>query len=411
MKSVWQWKTQPVFTKNQPPLDKEYEAAQSNRHGIGALLQASRLRCGEDLHEVARMLRIRYLYLEAIEEDRFHDLPGLTYAIGFIRTYADHLGLDSEEVVRRFKAEAESKGAKPKSDLFFPIPLSESEIPGGAILFMAVLAAVLTYGGWYVSSSKNGFFAELVSPVPNHLNAPPAEEENGKAENLSSSGSSIAEAPSPQFTSSSQETTDASNIGVASEVVSNETTPLTESAESAKPLTEPEPISSQAAASPMVPAVKAPEIEAPTIKISAPEAPSADTAAVTKSNPSAAAEEIPVTEPQLAALPGNKSPTTEENVYGAKEGASRIMVRAVKSSWIQVRDDNSKQLLLTRLLKGGDSYRVPDRPGLRLLTGDAGALEILIDGKPAPSIGGAGTVRRNVALDVDRLREGKAVVE
>ena len=72
---------------------------------VGALLQASRQRLGEELVDVASMLRIRLPYLVAIEAGRHQELPGATYAVGFIRAYAEHLGLDSEEVVRRFKAE------------------------------------------------------------------------------------------------------------------------------------------------------------------------------------------------------------------------------------------------------------------------------------------------------------------
>jgi len=381
-----------VFSKNQPPLNKEYEAAQSNRHGVGALLQASRLRCGKNLHDIAHILRIRYLYLEAIEEERFQDLPGITYAIGFIRTYADHLGLDSEEVVRRFKAEAESKGAKRKNDLFFPIPLPESDIPGGAILFMAVLVAVLAYGGWYVNSSKDGFFAELISPIPGHLNPLTPEEDDPKATDSSS------------LTSYPQGTAYASDTVVTSGSAASEVTP------SADPATQPAPESNQTAAPPALPATEAPATEKPIADAAGNTTPDAPAPAPSEDAPQAKMENA-VTEPQLAALPGKASPAIEEKIYGAKEGDSRILLRAKKSSWIQVRDDNSKQLLLTRLLKSGDSYRVPDRPGLRLLAGDAGALEILIDGKPAPSLGAAGAVLRNVALDVDRLREGKAVAE
>ncbi len=81
------------------------------------------------------------------------------------------------------------------------------------------------------------------------------------------------------------------------------------------------------------------------------------------------------------------------------------------NSWIQVRDDNGNMLLLTRLLRAGDAYRVPDRPGLTLLTGNAGALEILVDGEAVPSIGPLGAVRRGVALDIERLRQGTAIIE
>jgi cytoskeleton protein RodZ len=90
-------------------------------------------------------------------------------------------------------------------------------------------------------------------------------------------------------------------------------------------------------------------------------------------------------------------------------GQSRITINAKSNSWIQVRDDNSNTMLVTRLLTAGDQYVVPDQPGLVLLTGNAGALEVIVDGDPVPSIGGVGVVRRGVVLDVDRLKAGTAV--
>ena len=94
-----------------------------------------------------------------------------------------------------------------------------------------------------------------------------------------------------------------------------------------------------------------------------------------------------------------------------EEGESRILVRARMASWIQVRDDVGNQLLMTRLMRAGDTFNVPDRPGLTLLTGNAGALEILVDGETMPPLGPVGAVRRDVTLDVERLREGTAAVE
>jgi cytoskeleton protein RodZ len=109
----------------------------------------------------------------------------------------------------------------------------------------------------------------------------------------------------------------------------------------------------------------------------------------------------PVTGSEVAAV---SAPSETES-----RGPSRITINAKSNSWIQVRDDNSNTMLVTRLLTTGDQYVVPDQPGLVLLTGNAGALEVIVDGDPVPSIGGAGVVRRGVLLDVDRLKAGTAV--
>jgi cytoskeleton protein RodZ len=61
------------------------------------------------------------------------------------------------------------------------------------------------------------------------------------------------------------------------------------------------------------------------------------------------------------------------------------------------------------VLRPGDTYQVPTEQGLELVTGNAGGLEILVDGDPTPSLGGTGVVVRDIQLDPDRLREGTAV--
>lgn len=138
--------------------------------GTGSLLRASRLRCGEELEDIAQALRIRRRHLEAIEDGRFDELPGTTYAVGFIRAYADYLGLASEEVVRRFKEENTMQpGRPPKAELVFPSPMSESGIPRGAVVFLGVLIGVIAYGGWYSSTVDNDFFKNWIEPVPQRL--------------------------------------------------------------------------------------------------------------------------------------------------------------------------------------------------------------------------------------------------
>ncbi|MDE2501102.1 MAG: helix-turn-helix domain-containing protein, partial [Alphaproteobacteria bacterium] len=52
---------------------------------VGQDLRAARLRRGDDLATVSRVLKIRKDHLEALEEDRIEALPGRTYAVGFVR--------------------------------------------------------------------------------------------------------------------------------------------------------------------------------------------------------------------------------------------------------------------------------------------------------------------------------------
>ena len=65
---------------------------------------------------------------------------------------------------------------------------------------------------------------------------------------------------------------------------------------------------------------------------------------------------------------------------------------------------DGEQLLLTRFLRKGESYKVPDRSGLTLMTLNAGGIEIVVDGQLMPSLGEAGSVARGVALDAAKLK-------
>lgn len=72
---------------------------------VGADLRAARLAMGVDLAQVAQDLNVKEQHLRAIEKSDLDALPGQTYAIGFVRAYAEYVGLGAQECIRRFKVE------------------------------------------------------------------------------------------------------------------------------------------------------------------------------------------------------------------------------------------------------------------------------------------------------------------
>jgi cytoskeleton protein RodZ len=82
--------------------------------------------------------------------------------------------------------------------------------------------------------------------------------------------------------------------------------------------------------------------------------------------------------------------------------AARIVIRATAASWIEVRDADDA-ILYSRVLQPGESYAVPDKPGLTLGTGNAGGLAITVDGKPAAALGASGAIRRGIPLESQAL--------
>jgi cytoskeleton protein RodZ len=71
---------------------------------IGRSLREARLARGLALEALEGRTKIRARYLAALEEERFGELPGDAYTRGFLRTYADELGLDGQELVGLYRA-------------------------------------------------------------------------------------------------------------------------------------------------------------------------------------------------------------------------------------------------------------------------------------------------------------------
>ncbi len=424
--------------------------------GVGALLRASRQRVGEDLRDVSAMLRIRHPYLEAIEEGRYAALPGQTYAVGFVRAYAEHLGLDSEEVVRRYKAEIASSGAR--HDLHFPTPMAETGIPGGAIVFVGLVVAVVAYGGWYLSTAEDGFLSDLIAPLPERFSAlvsgdsAPAKSEMAKPETANpepaksepSETEATQPAPEPATSAPASESdpepakpdpaTDEVASAQAEPVAVEQVSPGAAETGAPSPTNEALGVSSSAAPSSAAPSPSPQSVPAgsdPTAQAVQPQA-----AATVSEPPEAPAETavapaIQALQPAGQAAPATtldggvvaatetpaeaRAETTAEipaetpaSEASAAQRPSRISVKAKTNSYIQVRDDFSNTLLVSRVLRAGEVYEVPDKTGLSLLTGNAGALEIIVDGIVVPAIGGDGAVQRGVQLVPELLKAGTA---
>jgi len=298
----------------------------------GDLLRQQREALGLDLDDVAAALKIKPGYLAALEAGRPDLLPGPAYAIGFVRAYGDQLGLDGNEILRRFKAESAVLDAKP--DLTFPIPLGERSIPGGSMLLVALILALCGYGTWYYVSTSDHSRPVRVIEVPPELAARPLGQPGGEPT------ASLATEPSPE-------------------------------AQLATTPDAPVPSAGSAGSEPVTTADGGGTLSA-------------------TSRPSASPSSPPAAPSAPVPLPAGL--TAEPHAYGAVDGTARIVIRATSDSWIQIRSTD-QALLFTRVLKAGESYLVPDRPGVSMRTGNAGGLEITVDGKPTASIGPNGAIR------------------
>lgn len=158
---------------------------------VGYTLRQERERQNLSIEDIEEGTSIRALYIEAIEGGEYDKLPGKVYTKGFIKNYANFLGMDADAVVKEFQtdmatleaeaqaAEAEKsaeakpevkpepKPAKPEKKKFGysieddSLPNKSSVIIVAAVIFIAALAG----GAWSWLSNSDGEVAKVEQPV------------------------------------------------------------------------------------------------------------------------------------------------------------------------------------------------------------------------------------------------------
>jgi cytoskeleton protein RodZ len=457
--------------------DPPSEAAHSDgpaRTDVGALLRDRRVELGLELRDVVGSTRIRRVHLAAIEDGHFDQLPGHTYVVGFLRNYSLFLGLDPDEVIRRYRSG--SAGGPPEPAYNPPKPIPEGGVPTGAIVLIALLLGAAGYGGWYFMSVTDRSISDLTGPLPNRLQEMIAGWGGGSGVShdiaLAAVNPSATIAPAPIVPGMPVHNGPAAPASVAdirippaaalpvspssSALVQPAPTGAAASAPPPSPPTPPVPttvLPSASAAVSVTPVLVPPATAAPAPLRTPPPASPTTAAIVPAPVPPAPVPPAPVLASRPGAAPavpprpvpadddgeGEVAPVTVElignrtataapdgalprapeiaaatqvaiatpavdpnRVFGATTGPARVVLRATADSWVQVRDGTG-ELIFTRVLRPGEVYRVPDRPGLRMVTGNAGGLSISVDDRNLAPIGTPGQVMRDVPLDASRL--------
>jgi cytoskeleton protein RodZ len=375
--------------------------------GVGRELRDVREAMGVRLEDVAGALRIQYDFLQALEEGRYADLPGAAYALGFLRTYGNYLGLSAERLVEEFKDEQDS-ALKPKP-LHFPQPLEKSRRAPIALLVILLIVAMAIYGT-YLARGKVGewSFEDIVPAVPERLSKllkddPQPSSTVGKI-NARKVVATPVSAPPPAV--AVPQNTEETTLVEAPRPIVAETDPkvAARDVESTRPEVAPAPTelvqdkntADEIDTAPVQPAIqqalKKSAEQAEKLPTPAPPAPPAapDLALDNSTNAAAGSDR------------SNALADTRTQTYGGANRGGRIVLIAREDSWIQVKSRDN-ELLITRVLQAGDRYLVPDRDDLLLTTGNAGGLEIVVDGKIAPSLGVIGNVSRDIVLQPAKL--------
>ncbi|MGH7121947.1 MAG: RodZ domain-containing protein [Acetobacteraceae bacterium] len=388
---------------------------------VGADLRAARLQYGWDLEAVAASLRIRPAYLQAIEAGRVADLPGNAYALGFLRTYAAALGLDADEMCRRFRTEVAELNTK--TELTFPAPVPERGVPAGAVIVLGVALAVGAYVGWY-HFAERAPAGHTTIPVPPELArlaeptalAPkaigtatlPPKSVEGAGATTEMPGSSGVNPPGPAGGAGSSAASFASlpaapptAASVSAQGLAASSGDTIASAPSSATAAAPEPGShagtrALAASSPAPGMSPSGQGASAAASANNPGAASTPVRAATSVAPSAAARAgSPLAAVSVLAPPAQAAPMA----------SGRIVVRVTAESWIEVKDANGT-VIFTKLMQPGETWTAPQEPGLTLTTGNAGGTQLVVDGKVSEPLGAPGQVERNQPLDAGLIKAG-----
>ncbi len=366
---------------------------------MGADLREARVLLRRSLPEISQDLRIRHVYLLALEEGRLDELPGLAYQTGFLRAYGNYLGLDGTGLADRLKAAREATGERDRLQVFAPV--DEGHLPTRSVLLLAVLLAVAVYGVWYFVSNTEGDPVERVAALPDRLASllegepeaggePPAANPAGDAAPPESPAEPVPQPPSPEAPEVKDESGE-EPVETAAAVP-----------ERSIPATEPPDRSPPAESSGETPAEEPANATPAAAEEDRPAIPSAPEETDTVPPSEILTTSLPAPAPPAA---DDGAPTPEGTAAGDRQEntVSRVVLRATTDSWIEIRSDGESPLY-SGLLREGESYAVPERQKLTMVTGNAGGLDILVDGEAIPRLGPPGAVIRDIDLDPDSLR-------
>ncbi len=315
---------------------------------VGQDLRAARLRRGDDLATVSKSLKIRKDHLEALEEDRLDALPGRTYAVGFVRSYADYLGLERVEFVERFKSEI--AGREEESETPAYQVEEERRLPQGWIIIAVVVLVLVIYGGYRLVVAGDSLLQQPVAAVPERI------------------------APTQTQTAA--------------------TPPITQSTIPANNPANTPAVSPQSTTTAQTPNTTAPSSDVPP----------ANTQSASITPPASQNTQASNTQSSLAPLP-------EGRVYGTQNRNSRVILHVLSATRVLV-EGKDGTVYINRTLQPGDSYRVPDLVGLGLTTPNGGAVELELDGQRMGHAGRASQMSEALSLDpqdiVDRYNTGQA---
>ncbi|CAB3755520.1 helix-turn-helix domain-containing protein [Burkholderia puraquae] len=294
---------------------------------VGSRLAQLRETRGWTVDDVSARLKVAPQKLRALEAGDISHLPGVTFALGVVRSYAKMLGVDPEPFAQALRRErgvpevdlsmpASSGTDLPRGRVSIPLGGSSRHHPwlwGTGIVVVAVAAVLM----WHTGGDSSSLLARFKSGDAEHASAASAPASSASVEEAAASG--------------------------ASAVVANDV---------------PAPAAASAAPAPAIAsAVPAPAPVAPVVT-------------------AAASQPVVATAAASAAAPAQPASVV------VAAGQSMVELKVKQDSWFSVRDKNGKELF-SGLVHGGEAKQVAGDGPFKVTIGNKAGLDaVAFDGKP-----------------------------
>jgi cytoskeleton protein RodZ len=326
--------------------------------GVGASLRSAREARGESVLDAAHALKLAPRQIEAIELERFDQLPGPAFVRGFVRNYARYLGIDAEPLLAGLR-----RDAPPQPVRLAPVTNATGAMPQGlatrslarpAMSVVSVLLLSLAVGwyfDWFKVADAPPATVGNVVPVPPRVTepaprpvAPPTVMPSPEAARTAAADDRVALAPAES------ETAGESAAAVPQDSPSAQLADGGTPSDAAAPGSERPPADGAAVTPPV--ATAQPDAEAATRNGAQTEHGAATTRAATDAAPAV-----------------------------GPSGAAQLVFRLAGESWIQVRD-KAGVVVYTGIGAPGTTRTVQGEPPFAIVVGNATQVTLEYDGRP-----------------------------
>lgn len=354
-------------------------------NSVGDKLKDSRERNSVSLSELAQDLKISETFLAALEANKFEQLPGETYAIGFIRSYANRFGLDADSLIRGYKSthQVTVKSEQEFFDLEHPRAASKL-IPVLSGIAISLLIIII----WAVQAPPDTqpAMGDISEPVPDMALSGSTDistnketinslsmDQSGEIQNSESQANEFI----PQVDGATQTDLDIKPEGLEPDSTAGGAGPLASLSESATGLSEP-----------------AVNLSDPAPRATEPRA-SAEEAFVDAIDPTSP---VPAAEPAPPTASSDEAEPSQSEI----QAALPVTIRAKRRTWMRI-ESGAGRILYSSIIDEGAEFALEQDQVFSVSTRDAGAIEFFIGSEMIGRLGRDGEILANRSVNPSQL--------